>query len=130
MADDKDGPPGPMHEFVNQLRRMTAYMEGLIKLGVPLPVQSSVPSIAGVPLPGALSAKELKSIATTVAAQRRSIQAMQAQLSAFDEQLGVLEGILGPLAEWSGRWADIEGMMVKMGRLPTGGQAKSDEKPG
>lgn len=130
MADEKDGLAGPIHEFVSQLRRMTAYMEGLTRLGVPLPVQSSVSSIAGMPLPGALSAKELKSIASNVAAQRSSIQALQAQLSAFDEQLGVLEGILGPLAEWSGRWADIESTMLKMSHLPAGGQGKSEGKPG
>ena len=73
-----------------------------------------------MPLPGALSAKELKSISTTVAAQRSSIQGLQAQLTAFDEQLAVLEGILGPLTEWSSRWADLEGLVVNMGRTPGG----------
>ena len=123
MADN-DAHPGPMQEFVAQLRRMTSYMEGLTRLGVPLPPTTSLPSVAGVPLPGALSAKELKSISTTVAAQRSSIQSLQAQLTAFDEQLGILEGIIGPLTEWSSRWADLEGMVVNLGR-PPGGKAGS-----
>jgi hypothetical protein len=40
---------------------------------------------------------------TNIAAQRRSIDALKAQLSSFDEQLAVLEQVLGPLAEWSGK---------------------------
>ena len=136
MADEEKatgGFPSP-HDFVAQLRRMTTYMEGLTGLGVPLPFQSRMPSVAGLPMPGALSAKELKSIATNVAAQRSSIQALQAQLTAFDQQLEVLEGILGPLAEWSSRWADLEGMMMNMGRLPggpgAGGQGTKDQGAG
>lgn len=121
MAND-DAIPAPMQDFMAQLRRMTSYMEGLSKLGVPLPPTAALPSVAGIPLPGALSAKELKSISTSVAAQRSSIQSLQAQLKAFDEQLEVLEGFLGPLAEWSSRWADLEGLMVRMGR-PAAGQA-------
>ena len=119
MAND-DAIPAPMQDFMAQLRRMTSYMEGLTKLGVPLPPTAALPSVAGLPLPGALSAKELKSISSSVAAQRSSIQSLQAQLKAFDEQLEVLEGILGPLAEWSSRWADLEGLMVRMGRPPAG----------
>ena len=67
---------------------------------------------------GALSATQLRSIAESVAAQRRSIEALQAQLTAFDGQLAVLEQILGPLAEWSGTWADLEQRLVRMGRAP------------
>jgi len=111
MADE---PAGPMQQFVTQLRRMTADLENMTGLGGP----HGVPSMPGFPLPGALSAKELKSIATNVTAQRRSIQALQAQLTAFEEQLEVLEGILGPLAEWSSRWAELEGLMMNMGRRP------------
>jgi hypothetical protein len=119
MANN-DASSGPMQDFVAQLRRMTSYMEGLTKLGIPLPPTTALPSVAGLPLPGALSAKELKSIATSVAAQRSSIQTLQAQLTAFDEQLAVLEGFLGPLAQWSSRWADLERLMINMGRTPGG----------
>ena len=69
-------------------------------------------------LPGALSAAQVTSIADSVAAQRRSIEALKAQLSAFDEQLAVLEQILGPFAEWSRTWADFEKQLVDMRRKP------------
>jgi hypothetical protein len=121
MADE---PAGPMQQFVAQLRRMTADLENMTGLGGP----HGAPSVPGFPLPGALSAKELKSIATNVSAQRRSIQALQAQLTAFEEQLEVLEGILGPLAEWSSRWAELEDLMMQMGRRP--GPPGAPDSPG
>jgi hypothetical protein len=124
MADEEKatgGIPGPMQQFVNQLRRVTADMESLTGLGGPLPPRTTVPMMPGLPMPGALSAKELKSIATNVKAQRQSIQALQAQLTAFDQQLEVLEGILGPLADWSNRWAELEQLMINMGRPPKPG---------
>jgi hypothetical protein len=65
----------------------------------------------------------MTSIADSIAAQRRSIDALKAQLSSFDEQLAVLEQILGPLAEWSGKWAELEQRLVNLGRAPKpGGQ--------
>jgi hypothetical protein len=124
VADEEKvtgGISGPMHHFVNQLRRMTADMESLTGLGGPLPPRTTVPMMPGLPMPGALSAKELNSIATNVKAQRQSIQALQAQLTAFDQQLEVLQGILGPLAEWSGHWAELEELMMNMGRPPKSG---------
>ena len=66
-----------------------------------------LPSLQGLPHPGALSAAELNVIASSVGSQRQSIAAMQAQLRVFDEQLAMLEGILGPLAEWSTAWAEL-----------------------
>ena len=124
MADEEKatgGIPGPMQQFVNQLRRMTADMERLTGLGGPLPPRTTVPMMPGLPMPGALSAKELKSISSNIKAQRQSIQALQAQLTAFDQQLEVLEGILGPLAEWSGRWAELEQLLINLGRVPKPG---------
>ena len=51
-----------------------------------------------------------------IAAQRRSIGALKAQLSSFDEQLAVLENVLGPLAQWTSTWADLEQQLLNMGR--------------
>jgi hypothetical protein len=73
-------------------------------------------------LPGALSAAQLNSITDNIAAQRHSIAALQAQLSSFDEQLAVLEQILGPLAEWSKAWADFEQRLVNMSPKPQAGR--------
>ena len=50
----------------------------------------------------------MTAITDSIAAQRRSIAALQAQLSSFDEQLAVLESMLGPLAQWSKSWAGVE----------------------
>jgi hypothetical protein len=117
MADDEQRTsgivPGLAEEFIGQLRALTGRLEGLAGSGAWLP-----PVPGAFPLPGALSATQLRSIAESVAAQRRSIEALQAQLTAFDGQLAVLEQILGPLAEWSGTWADLEQRLLHMGQAP------------
>jgi hypothetical protein len=120
MASDEQGTsgmvPGLVQAFIAQLRGITEGVEGLVRFGEHLP---SVPGT--LPLPGSLSAAQLKTIADSIAAQRRSIEALKAQLSSFDEQLVVLEQILGPLAEWSGKWADLEQRLMNLGRAPKAG---------
>ncbi len=64
----------------------------------------------------------MTAIADSIAAQRRSIEALKAQLSSYDEQLVVLEQILGPLAEWSRTWADLEQRLLSMGLRPESGK--------
>jgi len=54
-------------------------------------------------------------------AQLRSIAALQAQLSAFDQQLAVLEQILGPLGEWSSTWAEFEQRLLPRRPRPEAG---------
>jgi hypothetical protein len=119
MADDasKDGPPSdPVQFFFAQLRGMSEQLAGLGRIAEAAPVPAalrSVPSaIPGAsqlpPMPGALTAAQLNAIRSAVRSQRSSVQALQAQLSAFDEQLGVLESIIAPLAQWSSTWADVE----------------------
>ena len=104
MADDEQSPPGLVpklvQEFVTQIRSTTERLESF---GGRMPLPPSA-----YPLPGALSATQTKALADSIAAQRRSIEALKAQLSSFDEQLAVLEGLLAPLAEWSRAWADLE----------------------
>jgi hypothetical protein len=117
MADDEQSTsgivPGMVQEFIAQLRATTERLEDLAGFGGRFP---SVPS--ALPLPGALSAAQMTSIANSIAAQRRSIEALKAQLSSFDEQLASMEQILGPLAEWSRTWADLEQRLLNMGRRP------------
>ena len=121
MAEDETSTssavPRLVQEFIGQLRGVTEGLENLAGFS------GGRPSVPGMlPLPGALSAAQMKSIADTIAVQRTSIAALKTQLSAFDEQLAVLEQILGPLAEWSKTWADLEKRMLNMGRRPeTGG---------
>ena len=60
--------------------------------------------------------REIDDPRVSVAAQRRSIEALQAQLTAFDEQLAVLERIIVPLADWSKTWADLEQRLMTLRR--------------
>jgi hypothetical protein len=102
-----------VQDFIGQLRAITERLEDLAGSSGGLP---SAPG--GLPLPGGLSAAQMTSITDSIAAQRRSIAALKAQLSSFDEQLAVLEQILGPLTEWSKTWADLEERLLRMGRRP------------
>jgi hypothetical protein len=121
MADDQEsapgGIPGLTQEVIAQLRGLNDRLEGLTGLGVSfpaLPALSSLPGLRNLPVPGALTAAQLKAIATSVAAQRRSIEALKSQLTAFDEQLAVLERILGPLTDWSAKWAQVEDRLMNL----------------
>jgi hypothetical protein len=117
MADDEQSTPGTgsglVQDFIAQLRAVTEGLEDLVGFGVRRPLAPGA-----FPLPGALSAAQLTAISGSVAAQRRSIEALKAQLSSFDEQLAVLEQILSPLTEWSRTWAQVEERLLNMGRGP------------
>ena len=108
MADEEASAsgriPGLIQDVVTQLQGMAARLEDLTGYKLP-PVPGGMPGGRALPLPGALSSEQLSMLAASVAAQRQSIQAIRAQLGALDEQLAVLERILGPLAEWSKAWA-------------------------
>ena len=90
-------------EFVNQLRSFTDRARSIA--GV-VPSKLSLPALPSPP--GAMSAAQLRAVAQTVQAQRKSIAAMQSQLEAFDQQMAVVERILDPLVEWSSTWARLE----------------------
>jgi hypothetical protein len=129
MADDQERASGEipvlMQEFIAQLRGVTERMAGLARLGEPLPPLPGLPALPGLSAwlaPGALSAAQLESVVAGVSAQRRSIEALKTQLTAFDEQLAVLERILQPLAEWSRTWAALEGQLMNMPRGPAAGE--------
>ena len=117
MADEEQGTSGALprlvQEFTGQLWEATERLQALAGLGGHLP-----PTPGAFPLPGALSAAEITSITDSIAAQRRNIQALKAQLSSFDEQLAAFEQILGPLAEWSRTWAEFEQRLLNLGRRP------------
>ena len=125
MAEKEQSTPGMVsglvQDFIGQLRAVTAGLEDMAVSGERRPLAPGA-----FPLPGALSAAQLTSIASSVAAQRRSIEALKAQLSSFDEQLAVLEQILGPLAEWSRTWAGLEDRLLNMG----GGSAAGSQASG
>jgi hypothetical protein len=128
MTDDEQSAsgvvPALVQAFIGQLRAVTEGLEDLAGLGQRLP---SAPGM--FPLPGALSAAQLTSIADSIAAQRRSIEALKAQLSSFDEQLAALEQILGPLAQWSTTWAELEKRLLNLGRGPEASGHTSGSPP-
>jgi outer membrane protein TolC len=115
MAGEQQRPePGPeggtsglvgrsIEEFVHQLRGFSGRARAVAGA---VPGRLSLPALPSPP--GAMSAAQLRAVAATIAAQRRSIAAMRAQLDAFDEQLGVVERVLDPLVEWSASWARLE----------------------
>ena len=117
MADDEhavpDAVPSFVQEYIGQLRAATERLQDFVRAG-----QRLQPDPGTLKPPGALSATQIASIAESVADQRRSIQALQTQLSAFDEQLAVLEQMLGPVAQWSKVWADLEQRMLNLGGGP------------
>jgi len=115
MGDDEQSTSsmvsGLVQDFIAQLRGVTQGLEELAGSGARRRLAPGT-----FPLPGALSAAQLTAICGSVAAQRRSIEALKAQLSSFDEQLAVLEQILSPLTEWSRSWAEVEERLLKMSR--------------
>ena len=120
MTDEQgasEGSPGLIQPWIAQLRKITEELAGMTGLGESVFARPA-PSLPSVPLPGAISASQLSAIASALAAQRSSIAALKAQLTAFDEQLEALEGILGPLAEWSQKWAEFERLVTKPGSDP------------
>jgi hypothetical protein len=112
--------PSFVQEYIGQLRATTERLQDLGRVG------GGPASAVGVPtlptLPGAFSAAQIAAITDSIAAQRRSIEALQVQLSAYDEQLAMLEQALGPLGEWSKTWADFEQQVLNMGQKPASGR--------
>ena len=120
MTDQQNtsaGFAGLIQLWTSQLRRISEGLAGAAGLSESV-LSQPVRLLQGLPHPGALSASELNVIASSVAAQRQSIAAMQAQLRVFDEELAMLEGILGPLADWSKTWAEFEGLVMNARRDP------------
>jgi len=120
MTDEQgtsEGAPGFIQPWIAQLRKITEELAGMTGLSESV-FAPSVPSLPSLPMPGAISAAQLNAIGSALAAQRSSIAALQAQLTAFDEQLEALEGILGPLAEWSKKWAEFERLVTNARRAP------------
>jgi hypothetical protein len=129
MADDEQSTsgmvPGLVQAFIAQLRGITEGLEGMARARERLS-----PAPGALPLPGTLSAAQLTSIADAIAAQRRSVEALKAQLSSFDEQLVVLEQILGPLVQWTSKWAELEEGLLNVGPAPQAGdQARGSDPP-
>ncbi len=115
MTDhDEQSTPGPIPAMIQEF--MSQFRSAAETAGAAYLPRQAAP---GTPaLPGALSAAQLAAITDGIADQRRSIAALKTQLSAFDEQLAMLEDMLGPLAQWSKTWADLEQRFLHLGGGP------------
>lgn len=117
MTGNGEGRPSdPMQALWTQMRSMAEQFNrvypGAFGVGggaTPASPLSALPTMLALPpMPGAMTAAQLRSIAATVAAQRSAIATMEAQLDAFDTQLESLESMLEPLLTWSETWAEAE----------------------
>ena len=88
----------------------TATGSGVKLPGLPhLPAIPGLPPIPGLPgTPATMSARQLQAVVDDIAARRSQVQALIANLSVFDEQLGTLETSLRPLLQWLRTWSDME----------------------
>ena len=65
---------------------------------------------------------QLEAMVRDIAARREQVQALVAQLNAFDEQLETFERTLVPMLEWSRSWARLAAVADPLGltrRPPT-----------
>jgi hypothetical protein len=134
MAEREDGAaeaaPGGLvgrsiEEFVHQLRAFSDRARGLASGAVPSGL--TLPTLPSPP--GAMSAAQLRAVASAVHAQRGQLAGMRDQLEAFDQQLAVFEKILEPLVEWSATWARLEEGVASLGRREPTGDAEPPGRP-
>ena len=78
-----------------------------------LPAIPGMPPMPGLPTtPATMSARQLQAVVDDIAARRAQVQALVAQLTVFDEQLGALETSLAPILQWLRTWSDLEGAVT------------------
>jgi hypothetical protein len=93
-----------LQQILTQLATMPMRMTGeLTNLVGDMPTMSR---------PGTLSATQMSGLISAIRAQRKTIEALQAQLVAFDEQLAVFEQLTEPLARLADSWASLERGML------------------
>ena len=82
--------------------------------GLPgLPAIPGMPPMPGLPTtPATMSARQLQAVVDDIAARRAQVQALVAQLTVFDEQLGALETSLAPILQWLRTWSDLDGAVT------------------
>jgi hypothetical protein len=108
MSDEQpgSGPPRPadlmgqLQQILTQLATMPIRMSGEMR--------NLVGDMPTMSRPGALSSSQMSGLSSAIRAQRKTIEALQAQLVAFDEQLAVLELLIEPLTRLADSWASLE----------------------
>jgi outer membrane protein TolC len=74
--------------------------------------------------PATASARQVETVLDDLADRRAQVRALQAQLAAFDEQLGAMEASLRPLLEWTRAWAELERALGGFWSPPRGGKGE------
>ena len=107
MAAD-DGPERPtdllgqLQDVVGRIGSVAGHLPGVSS------VVEQLPALPHVPLPGALSSAQVEAVVSAFRAQRATIAATRISLDAFEQQLVVLEEMLGPLQSVTRQWAAVE----------------------
>lgn len=129
---ERSDPIDPFSAFLGHLRTLS---EQMVEMGLPSgsadagagtqgsPDASPMTAWAAamstpIPQPGALTAAQVSAVHAAVSAQRASVAALRSQLDAFDAHLKVLDDLLGPVSEWSRRWAQTEAALTPQARPP------------
>ena len=104
MADEKRS--NQPQDLLNQL---WTTMERLGAAAGQMPgATAKMMGLPTVPMPGGLAAGQIAAIAGAIRAQRSGIATMRANLDAYEQQLLVMEQMLGPLEEITKSWAEAE----------------------
>lgn len=78
-----------------------------------------LPELPRLPaLPATLTTEQVQALVDDLVARRVEVRALRDQLTSFDEQLGVLEGGLRPVLEWTRTWAKLETSMGEFWSAP------------
>lgn len=117
---DQDGPArsgllqSAMEEFLEHARAVAALVGsmgsgalGAIPEPVPVAVTRMLTSLQQLVEQAPPLTAELNVLLEEVHAKRLTVQALQAELAAFDSQLGVLEKSLAPLEVWAHQWGRL-----------------------
>ncbi|WP_222264300.1 hypothetical protein [Modestobacter marinus] len=75
-------------------------------------------------MPATMTGRQMEAVLDDLSARRAQVQALVAQLQAFDEQLATLETNLRPFLAWTRKWAGVESAMADFWRPLTGGSEK------
>jgi hypothetical protein len=123
MSESRASGPQNPADLAGQLRAAAErVMAGwTAAAGAALPGSRPGPALVNPAMPATMTARQMEALLDDLAARRAQVQALSAQLRAFDEQLATLETNLRPFLEWTRSWAGVEGAMADFWRPLTGG---------
>src|SRR4051794_17468089 len=124
MGDvSESGATGPQNpaDLAGQLRAAAERVMAGWTAAAGVPGSRPGQALVNPAMPATMTARQMEALLDDLAARRAQVQALSAQLGAFDEQLATLETNLRPFLEWTRTWAGVEGAMADFWRPLTGG---------